>query len=47
MPVGAVSFGFGDPDRQLSVAYVVNRQSNQLQTDERAQNLIAALYGCL
>ena len=41
------SCGFGDPDRNLSVAYVMNRQSNQLQTDQRAQNLIAAIYGCL
>ena len=41
------SCGFGDPDRQLSVAYVMNKQSNKLQTDERAQRLIAALYGCL
>ncbi len=41
------SMGFGDPDRNLSAAYVMNRQSNQLQTDERAQRLIAALYGCL
>lgn len=41
------SFGLGDPDRTLSAAYVMNKQSNQLQTDQRAQNLIAALYGCL
>lgn len=41
------SMGFGDPDRNLSAAYVMNRQSNQLQTDERSQRLIAALYGCL
>ena len=41
------SCGFGDPDRNLAVAYVMNKQSNQLQTDERAQKLIAALYGCL
>ncbi len=41
------SMGFGDPDRNLSAAYVMNRQSNQLQTDERSQRLISALYGCL
>ncbi len=41
------SMGLGDPDRHLSAAYVMNRQSNQLQTDERAQRLISALYGCL
>ena len=41
------SFGLGDPDRQLSAAYVMNKQSNKLQTDNRAQKLIAALYGCL
>lgn len=41
------SFGLGDPDRELSAAYVMNRQSNALQTDIRAQNLIGALYGCM
>jgi CubicO group peptidase (beta-lactamase class C family) len=41
------SCGLGDPDRHLSAAYVMNRQSNALQGDERAQSLIAALYGCL
>ncbi len=41
------SCGFGDPDRNLSAAYVMNKQSNALQTDDRAQALIAALYGCL
>lgn len=41
------SMGLGDPDRHLSAAYVMNRQSNQLQTDERSQRLISALYGCL
>lgn len=41
------SCGFGDPLRGLSAGYVMNRQSNQLQTDARAQRLIAALYGCL
>lgn len=41
------SMGLGDPDRQLSAAYVMNRQSNKLQGDPRARRLIAALYGCL
>ncbi len=41
------SMGLGDPDRNLSAAYVMNKQSNKLQTDQRAQALIAALYGCL
>ncbi len=41
------SMGLADPDRGLSSAYVMNKQSNQLQTDARAQRLIAALYGCL
>lgn len=41
------SMGLGDPDRNLSAAYVMNRQSNQLQTDERSQRLISALYGCM
>ncbi|MFC7292037.1 serine hydrolase domain-containing protein [Hirschia litorea] len=41
------SMGLGDPDRHLSAAYVMNRQSNQLQTDERSQRLISALYSCL
>lgn len=41
------SLGFGDPDRRLSVAYVMNRQSNILQGDPRALRLVSALYGCL
>jgi CubicO group peptidase (beta-lactamase class C family) len=41
------SFGLGDPDRKLSAAYVMNKQSHYLQTDERGQRLIAALYGSL
>jgi CubicO group peptidase (beta-lactamase class C family) len=38
------SMGFGDPGARLSAAYVMNRQSNALQGDPRAQRLIAALY---
>ncbi|MEL6569584.1 MAG: serine hydrolase domain-containing protein [Pseudomonadota bacterium] len=41
------SLAFGDPDRGLSAAYVMNRQSNILQGDPRARALVAALYGCL
>ncbi len=37
---------FGDPDRGLSAAYVMNRQTNALQGDVRAKRLIDALYGC-
>ena len=37
----------GDPDRHLSAAYVMNRQSNSLQGDPRATRLVQALYGCL
>lgn len=40
------SLAFGDPDRKLSGAYVMNRQSNSLQADPRATHLIHALYGC-
>lgn len=41
------SLAFGDPDRGLSAAYVMNRQSNSLQADPRATRLAQALYGCL
>lgn len=41
------SLALGDPDRGLSAAYVMNRQSNILQGDPRACALISALYGCL
>lgn len=41
------SLALGDPDRQLSAAYVMNRQSNSLQGDPRATRLVQALYGCL
>ena len=41
------SLALGDPDRRLSAAYVMNRQSNSLQADPRATRLIQALYGCL
>ncbi|MEL6956040.1 MAG: serine hydrolase domain-containing protein [Pseudomonadota bacterium] len=41
------SLGLADPDRRLSAAYVMNRQSNILQGDPRALALVGALYGCL
>lgn len=41
------SMGMADPDRRLSAAYVMNRQSNKLQGDLRARRLIEALYACL
>lgn len=41
------SLALGDPDRHLSAAYVMNRQSNSLQADPRATRLVQALYGCL
>ncbi len=41
------SLALGDPDRQMSAAYVMNRQSNSLQADPRATRLVQALYGCL
>lgn len=36
-----------DPDRKLSAAYVMNRQSSYLIGDPRAVKLIDALYQCL
>ena len=53
---GAESFGhsgwggscaFADPQRRLSGAYVMNRQSSALIDDPRAQRLIAATYAAL
>jgi len=41
------SMALGDPDRGLSMAYVMNRQSNKLQGDPRAQKLVEAVYDCL
>lgn len=41
------SAGLGDPDRHLSAAYVMNKQSNILLGDPRSQRLFEALYGCL
>lgn len=41
------SFGLADPDKRLSAAYIMNKQSNSLMGDTRAKDLIAALYNCL
>lgn len=41
------SLALGDPDRKMSAAYVMNRQSNSLQADPRATRLVNSLYGCL
>jgi len=41
------SAAFGDADRNLSAAYVMNRQSNILLGDPRSKRLFASLYGCL
>lgn len=41
------SAALGDPDLGLSAAYVMNRQSNKLQGDPRAQRLFKALYACV
>ena len=38
---------FGDPDRSLSAAYVMNRQSNILLGDPRSKRLFASVYACL
>jgi CubicO group peptidase (beta-lactamase class C family) len=53
---GAESFGhsgwggscvFADPERGLSGAYVMNKQSPELIGDPRAMRLIEAAYACL
>ena len=41
------SAAFGDPSRNLSAAYVMNRQSNILLGDPRPTGLFSSLYGCL
>ncbi len=41
------SFAFADPERGLSGAYVMNRQSSELIGDPRAVKLIQAAYACL
>jgi CubicO group peptidase (beta-lactamase class C family) len=53
---GAVTFGhsgwggscaFADPERRVSGAYVMNKQSVELIGDARSRRLIDAAYGCL
>ena len=41
------SLALADPARGLSLAYVMNRQSNILVGDPRAVALVNAVYGCL
>jgi CubicO group peptidase (beta-lactamase class C family) len=41
------SCAVADPERRLSLAYVMNRQSAYLIGDPRARRLIDALYACL
>lgn len=41
------SCAFADPERRLSGAYVMNKQSPELIGDARAIKLIAAAYACL
>ncbi len=41
------SFGLGDPTRGLSAGYVMNKLAPALQTDERGQRLIRALYASI
>src|SRR5262249_4127784 len=41
------SMGFADPQAGLSVGYVINKQSNALLGDKRAERLIEAVYSCL
>jgi CubicO group peptidase (beta-lactamase class C family) len=41
------SCAFADPDRRLSGAYVMNRQSAALIGDARARRLIDAAYASL
>ena len=41
------SFGCADPQRGLALGYVMNKQSNALMGDKRAQRLIEAVYSCV
>ena len=41
------SMAIADPDRRLTCAYVMNKQSNVLVGDPRAVQLVNAVYGCL
>jgi CubicO group peptidase (beta-lactamase class C family) len=41
------SMAIADPDRRLTCAYVMNKQSNVLVGDPRAVRLVNAVYECL
>ena len=41
------SMAIADPDRGLTCAYVMNKQSNVLVGDPRAVRLVNSVYGCL
>mgnify|MGYP003639151382 FL=1 len=41
------SMAIADPDRHLTCAYVMNKQSNVLVGDPRAVRLVNTVYGCL
>ncbi|MFN2617316.1 MAG: serine hydrolase domain-containing protein, partial [Thermoleophilaceae bacterium] len=46
-PGAGGSFGFADPERQVSFAYVMNRMGFRIVDDPREKALRDALYGCL
>ena len=46
-PGAGGSFGFADPDREVSFAYVMNRMGFYLNDDPREKPLRDALYRCL
>jgi CubicO group peptidase (beta-lactamase class C family) len=46
-PGAGGSFGFADPDREVSFAYVMNRMGFHLNDDPREKSLRDTLYRCL